>query len=382
MVRGIDPESGRATAVEVQGGRIAAVRETRALPGLPLLAPGFLDIQVNGYREADYSLPDLQPEQVRAITESLAASGTTQHLPTIITSPPERILRNLGVIASAAARFPEVRAAVPGIHIEGPFISSQDGPRGAHDPAFVRPPDLEEVRRWQEAAEGRLRLLTLAPELDGALALIRELPSLGVIPAIGHTAAAPEVIREAVAAGARLSTHLGNGSHVKLPRLRNYLWEQLGQDGLSASIIADGFHLPDAVLRVFVRAKGLERLILISDVALYAGSGPGRYRRDDVEVEVFADGHLGLPGSEILAGAGFTLDHDLAHLVNVTGVSLAAALRLCTFNPARLLGLPPGFATLSAGAPANLVLFDHRPGQPRLHVRRTIREGVTVYSGE
>lgn len=376
---GIDAESGRAIEIELDGGQIASVRETRAVPGLPLLAPGFLDIQVNGYLEADYSLPDLGAEQVRAIVDSLGPSGTTQHLPTVITSPRERILRNLGVIADAVDRYPDVAAAVPGIHVEGPFISPENGPRGAHDPAFVRPPDLEEVRQWQEAAGGRLRLLTLAPELDGALELIRALPALGVVPAIGHTAASPGVIRKAVAAGARLSTHLGNGSHVLLPRLRNYLWEQLAEDALCATIIADGYHLPDAVLRVFVRSKGLERLILISDVALYAGCPPGRYRRDDVEVEVFSDGHLGLPDSEILAGAAFTLDRGLAHLANLAGLSLAEVLPLCTRNPARLLGLPELFATLRPGAPANLVLFDHRPGEPRLHVRRTIREGVAVY---
>jgi N-acetylglucosamine-6-phosphate deacetylase len=379
-VRGIDAVSGKAIEVEIAGGHIAAVRKSAPAPGLPLIAPGFLDIQVNGYLEADYSLPDLRVEQVRAIVDNLSPSGTTQHLPTIITSPRERILRNLGVIAAAADRHPDVAAAIPGIHVEGPFISPEDGPRGAHDPAFVRLPDLEEVRQWQEAAGGRIRLITLAPEVDGALQLIRQLPSLGVVPAIGHTAAEPETVREAVVAGARLSTHLGNGSHLRLPRLRNYLWEQLAEDELCATIIADGFHLPEAVLRVFVRAKGLRRLILISDVALYAGCPPGRYRRDDVEVEVFPDGHLGLPGSEILAGAAFTLDRGLAHLVRVAGVSLAEALPLCTSNPARLLGLPGEYATLAPGAPANLVLFDHRPGEPRLHIRTTIREGVTVYS--
>jgi N-acetylglucosamine-6-phosphate deacetylase len=379
-VRGIDAASGKAISIELEGGRIAAVREARAVPGLPLIAPGFLDLQVNGYLEADYSLEGLDQDQVRSIVASLNPSGTTQHVPTIITSPEERILRNLRVIAAAADSSPDVAAAFAGIHLEGPFISPVDGPRGAHDPAFVRPPDLDEVRRWQEAAGGRIRLVTLAPEREGALELIRGLTSMGIVPAIGHTAAEPELIHRAVAAGAKLSTHLGNGSHVQLPRLRNYLWEQLAEDALMAGIIADGYHLPEAVLRVFVRAKGLERLILVSDVALFGGCPPGRYRRGAIEVEVYPDGHLGLPGTEILAGAAFTLERNLAHLVNVTGVSLAEALQLCTSNPARLLGLPPGFATIAPGAPANLTVFEFLPGQPSLRVLKTIRAGAVVYT--
>jgi N-acetylglucosamine-6-phosphate deacetylase len=408
-VRGIEASSGRAVDIELAGKRISAVRETEPEPGLPLIAPGFLDLQVNGYLEADYSREDLEPAQVRSIVESLNPSGTTQHVPTIITSPRKRILRNLGVIAAAAEGSSDVAAALPGIHLEGPFISPEDGPRGAHDPAFVRPPDLAEVREWQEASRGRIRLVTLAPELDGALELIRGLTSMGIVPAIGHTAASPKQIREAVAAGAKLSTHLGNGSHIRLPRLRNYLWEQLAEDALMAGIIADGYHLPEAVLKVFVRAKGLERLILVSDVALFGGCPPGRYRRGQVEIEVYPDGHLGLPGTEILAGAAFTLDRGLAHLIGATGISLAEALLLCTRNPARLIGLPPEYATLAPGAPANLTLFDFPaglpgPGEPgsrptgaaepaegrgglelpnaaeaRLRIRKTVRAGVVVY---
>ena len=173
---------------------------------------------------------------------------------------------------------------------------------------------------------------------------------------------------------------LGNGSHPMIPRLRNYIWEQLAEDRLSAGIISDGFHLPPAVLRVFTRVKGLERLILVSDVAYLAGCEPGIHRRGNIDIQVFEDGHLGLPGTEILAGAGHLLDWDIPHFAEVTGLTLGEILPAVTTNPARLLGLDRGYGTLEPGAPANLVVF-RWSGERRLQILKTIRAGRLVYSG-
>ena len=165
-----------------------------------------------------------------------------------------------------------------------------------------------------------------------------------------------------------------------IPRLRNYIWEQLAEDRLLAGIISDGFHLPDAVLKVFARAKGLGRLIMVSDVAYLAGFKPGIYRRGNSEAQVFEDGHLGLPGTEILAGAAHLLDWDIPHFAAVTGLDLGLIVPLVTTNPAHLLGLEPSYGSLDAGAPANLVLFEQEPRQRRLKILKTIRAGNVVFS--
>jgi N-acetylglucosamine-6-phosphate deacetylase len=366
--------------VEVQGEYIQRVTPFKTKEHLPYLAPGFLDMQVNGYMGSDYSLEDLSEEQVAKIIFHLNRSGTTQHVPTIITTPHKRILRNLKVITKAIQSSREIACAISGIHIEGPFISPADGPRGAHNAAYVHPPDLNEFKQWQEAAEGRITTVTLAPEWEGALEFIQEITSMGVTAAIGHTAAPPDRIRAAVEAGARLSTHLGNASHPMIPRLKNYLWGQLAEDRLMAGIICDGFHLPKSVVQVFTRAKGLDRLILVSDAAYLGGLKPGLYRWNDVDVRVFEDGHLGLPGTESLAGAAHLLDWDIPRFIEFTGYSLAETIPLCSRNPGRIQGAPDNYGRLEAGAPANLVMFDYEPGMDRLKVLKTIRCGREVYA--
>jgi N-acetylglucosamine-6-phosphate deacetylase len=381
-LQGISVLSQKPVEVEVDGEAIGRVRElTGPAEDLPVLSPGFLDMQVNGFRGSDYSLEDFGVQHLRRIMAALAETGTTQHVPTIVSEPQERIVGNLKVIAAAARESEEVAQAIAGIHVEGPFISAEDGPRGAHDPRFVRNPDFAEFEQWQEAAEGRLRIVTVAPERRGALAFIEKVVAAGVAVAIGHTGAAPELVREAVAAGASLSTHVGNGSHTQMPRLRNYIWEQLAADELTAGIITDGFHLPPSVVKVFARAKGLQRLVLVSDVALLGGCDPGVYKWGNLDVEVFPDGHLGLPGTSILAGAAHLLDWDLAHFVQFTGLPLREAVQLCTVNPARVLGLPDRYGRLEQGAPANLVLFRWEPESPRLSIEKTVRAGREVYAG-
>jgi N-acetylglucosamine-6-phosphate deacetylase len=232
----------------------------------------------------------------------------------------------------------------------------------------VRNPSLSELGEWIEASASLLRIVTLAPELEGAEEFIREAVRRGIVVALGHTAASGEQIARAIEAGATMSTHLGNGSHATLPRLRNYLWEQLGADGLRASVIADGFHLPDSVLRVFARAKGLERLSLVSDVAFLGGSEPGLYAWGGVEVEVHTDRHIGLRGTSFLAGAGHLLDWDIAHFARTTGTDIGVALRLATENPASLIGLPALGPSFREGEPADIVRNTYDPARGPLGI--------------
>jgi N-acetylglucosamine-6-phosphate deacetylase len=380
--QGLSVFTGKPIEIEVQGTFIQSVTPFETKRHLPYLSPGFLDIQVNGYMGSDYSLEDFSKEQIVRIISHLNRSGTTQHLPTIITSPGERILKNLRIISQAVRESEDIANAISGIHIEGPFISPNDGPRGAHNAAHVRPPDLNEFEEWQKAAEGRIALVTLAPEWDGAIEFVKEITARGVTAAIGHTDAPPDRIIAAVEAGARLSTHLGNASAPLIPRRKNYIWEQLAEDRLMAGIICDGFHLLKSVVRVFARAKGLDRLILVSDAAYLGGLKPGLYKWSDVDVQVFDDGHLGLPGTESLAGAAHLLDWDIPRFMEFTGHPLQETIPLCTRNPARILRSHEKYGRLEPSAPANLVLFDYEPGMGRLKVLKTIRYGKEVYASK
>lgn len=381
VVEGISVFTGRPVKIQTEGDTIVDIREIdTSSKKLPYVGPAFLDMQVNGYRGRDYSSPTFDPSQVRPIIEDLARAGTAIHLPTIVTGPQEMIVRNLSLLVSAMKSDPLVHDGIAGFHIEGPYISAEDGPRGAHDRSWVRDPSKLEFEEWQDAAEGLVKIVTVAPERKGAIDFIRYISERGVIAAIGHTAAGCDMIAEAVRAGARLSTHLGNGSHAELPRLSNYIWEQLGCDCLQAGIIADGFHLPPPVIKVFASAKGFERLIIVSDVAPPAGNPPGVYKWNAIDAEVFPDGHIGLAGTPFLAGAGHLLDWDVPHFMRFTASGLSDTLRLCTVNPGRLLGFSSLFGNLQPGSPANLILFEYEDGMERLGIKRTLCSGRVVFS--
>ena len=366
--------------IEINQGKISTIR---LLPEsdqtLPYVSPGFFDLQVNGYMGIDYSADSISDDQVKKMISNLAVSGITQHIPTIISSPEDKILKNLRSISHAINDCPEIEQAIPGIHIEGPFISLQDGPRGCHDSEFIRDPDFEEFLKWQEAAEGRIKMVTLAPEKTGAIEFIKKAVNSGVIIGLGHTGASPEKIREAISAGAQYATHLGNASFPSVPKVNNYIWEQLAADKLFAGIISDGFHLPGSAVKIMARAKGMDKLVLTSDVALLGGLQPGVYKWGEMPVEVFKDGHLGLSGTDHPVGAGYLLDWDIAHFIQFTGHRLMEAISLCTINPAKLMTMPPDYGKIEVGAPANLTLFYYHSGDSRLRIVRTLCGGKVVY---
>lgn len=362
-IGGLCPASGAPRSLTLDGPAIAA---TGAEGGEGFLAPGLVDLQVNGFGGFDLNDGALEPATVSRLCARLLAEGVTRFLPTIVTAAPEAMCDAMAAIARACGADPVAAAMVAGIHAEGPAIAPEDGPRGAHPAAHVRPPDLEEVARWQAASGGRLRMVTLSPHWPEAPAFIRALVGQGVHVALGHTGASPARIAAAAEAGARLSTHLGNALAAMLPRHPNLIWAQLADDRLTATLIADGHHLPADTLKVFLRAKGLERAVLVSDVVGLAGLAPGVYRSPiGAEVELSADGRLAMRGTPYLAGAARSLSENVALAMRMAGLTLAESLRLATENPARFAG---GGGVLQPGARADVIRFRHRPGAARLEV--------------
>lgn len=359
-IRGWDPHRGMDIEVSYDHAGIIAIRELAPDPvrRLPVIAPGFVDGQVNGYDGLDVNADNLSPETIIALTEKMAMIGVTTWVPTIITASEEAITRALGHIAQARRQDAVARAAIPCVHIEGPFISDLDGPRGVHDASQVRPLDVQEVRRWFRASE-LVGIVTVSPHSPDAPEQIAEIRRLGVEVAIGHTHATPGQISAAIAAGARLATHLGNGIATTLPRHPNALWTQLADDRLTVGIIADGHHLPADTLKVMIRAKTTDRAFLVSDSTALAGSAPGRYRSPvGGTVDLSSDGRLSHTGTELLAGAAATLPDGFRNVLRNVGLGFAPALALVTSTPARVIpGTRPGLGKLDVGSPPDMVLL-------------------------
>lgn len=371
--------------VSIEAGRITSIRsgvEPEALGGPDVwLSSGFFDLQVNGYGGFDFNQATWGRENEvsndpEPLMMKLMESGTALVCPTFVTNSHDAIVVAMRKLASFLNANPVNAAAVPGFHLEGPYMSHEDGPRGAHPLEHVRDPDWEEFQRFQEAAEGRIRLCTLAPERPGALQFIEKLTLSGVVVALGHTAAVPEIIRDAVLAGARLSTHLGNGAHSMLRRHPNYIWEQLACDELYASIITDGHHLPASVAKAMARVKGAERLALVSDAVALGGLSPGVYA--DGRYEVLPGGKIVTVGTPYLAGAGHLLDVCIANALRFTDLTLAQVIGCVTAIPARILGLEARKGHLHVGYDADITLFRIRENEP-LAIVATICGGELVY---
>jgi N-acetylglucosamine-6-phosphate deacetylase len=246
----------------------------------------------------------------------------------------------------------------------------------------IRPPDIDEYRRWQDAAGGRIRIVTVAPEYDEVIPYIRAVVADGVLVSIGHTAASGDQIRAAVDAGARWSTHLGNGAHAVIRRHPNYIWDQLAEDRLSAGFIFDGHHLPPAVMRTVVRAKGIERSVLVSDALAIAGLPAGGYELfDGTPVLLLPSGRLELKGTPYLAGAATALPACVANAIRHAWVTLAEAVRMVTANPSRLLGLPTvdGRESLREGVAANVTMFRRSEATGDVEIVQTVLGGSVVY---
>lgn len=313
---------------------IPVARTESLSPGpIRLEFPGFFDLQVNGFAGVDFNSPNVSPEQVQPALAAMRATGVTRLLPTLITSSFENFAR----CARTLARLQN--PAIAGLHMEGPYIAEADGPRGAHPRLHVRTAAVDDFQRRQEAAEGRIVLVTLAPEVAGAIPLIEHLVAAGIRVAIGHTAATPEQIRDAIRAGATLSTHLGNGCAGVLPRHPNFIWEQLAADELMTSLIVDGHHLPPATVKTMIRAKTTARTLLVTDAVAAAGQPPGVYEMGGTKVTLSADGQVRDAVGWWLAGSALTMNEAVANTVKFTGLPIGAVLPMASTQPAEYVGM-------------------------------------------
>lgn len=351
-IHGLDPATGDVLELQVDTSITRMTRRPQeAGEDLPFLAPGLIDLQVNGFGGIDINGPDVSAERITAMSDALAGIGVTTWVPTIVTASEDAICHALRCIAEARASSPALAHAIPFAHVEGPFLSAEDGPRGVHDIEQIRPLDADEVTRWQSA--GPVGLVTVSPHTDDAPEQIARIVSVGVMVAVGHTHGSTPQITAAVDAGASLSTHLGNGIFPRLARHPNPIWTQLAEDRLTCGLIADGHHLPPETLEVMLRAKGPDRAFLVSDATELAGREPGLHRTAvGGEVELTEDGRLSYVGTEMLAGAASDVAAGLRFVLRSTSLSLPDALALVTRTPGRVLGRD---TTLRTGAVADLV---------------------------
>jgi N-acetylglucosamine-6-phosphate deacetylase len=377
-VRGRSYRDGSPLEIGISEGLIVSLSTPHEdVPEDLFVGPGFVDIQVNGYAGLDYNTVQEDLLALGQISRALLKAGVTTHLPTIITNSPEQISKLICQLVGLRKKDSYASESIAGIHIEGPFISPEDGPRGAHPREFVQAPDWELFKRWVGEGEGLIRMITLSPEWENSVSFIERCVNSGIIVSIGHTNATNEQISEAVKAGARLSTHLGNGSHQLLARHPNYLWSQLAEENLAASIIADGFHLPAEVIRVFKKVKQ-DKLMLVSDSTSLAGMPPGDYSLHiGGHVTLSPEGKLHIQSNpKILAGSAMNLLQGVNFLLRNKLTPMNEAWDMASVIPTRLFA--PDFDPFQVGQRADLTLASKRPDH-QLEIVSAIKNGVKIF---
>ena len=369
------------TPIEItfENNRVQSIQKVVSATNNKWIAPALIDIQVNGFAGFNLNVATVTTEDLSTMVRSLWQVGTGFLCPTVVTASNEDTNSALRTIANVCKEDKAVNHSILGIHLEGPYISAEEGPRGAHPLEHVREPDWDEFQRWQDIAEGTIRIVTLAPEKEAAIPFIEKLVANDIVVALGHTDASVEDIHNAVSAGAKLSTHLGNGAHALIRRHPNYIWEQLGADELWASLIVDGHHLPPAVVKSMIRAKTLDRCILISDATALAGMPAGAYQFAGQSVELTADQCIRLTGTEYLAGSAIELARGVENTVRFAGTSLADAVAMATRNPALLLGLDEDICSIRDSSNTDLVVFQWDDDTCKIELIATILNGQVVF---
>jgi len=377
-IEGISFETEKPVRLHIKDGLISAIEEIDTISddfANSIIAPGLIDNQVNGFGGVDFSGSELTPSDVAKSARALLEEGVTTFLPTLVTARHEALIRNFGILRKALLSDEQLNLSVPGFHLEGPYISALEGYRGCHPSEHIRQPDWSEFLKYQDAAGGKIIQVTLAPELEGALEFIGKCTEAGIITSIGNTNATATEINLAVEAGARISTHLGNGCANFIHRHNNPIWPQLANDLLVPSLIADGHHLLPEEIKVFCRVKGFENIILTSDVVYLSGMKPGKYNFMGSEVTLTPGGMLLNEELNCLAGASFPILKGVENVMKFTGCSLAEAVRMASSNVARVYGLNDR-GSLSPGKRADLILLN-RDGN-KLTVSKTYLNGKLV----
>jgi len=378
-VSGIHYETGEYITVEITGSLIKRIihHPVQDKPAnMPFIAPGLIDNQTNGYIGINFQDEIFTVERMRTAARALWKDGVTTFIPTLVTESRENLIRNFRILAQVY-NDGYLRGSVPGFHLEGPYISSEKGFYGCHLFKEIRKPSWDEFMEFQEAAEGRIILTTVAPEVEGGLDFIKKCTESGVIVSIGHTNATAEIIYRAVDYGATLSTHLGNGCAGIINRHVNPIWPQLACDKLTPSVIADGFHLRPEELTVFFKVKGEDNIFITSDVTHLAGMPPGEYRYMGSRVIMNEEGLIMHPELNILAGASLPLKKGIQTMMNFTGCSLKQAVNLATKNVARVHRLNDR-GTIEPGKRADIILFSMDENN-HVSIRETWVAGEKVY---
>jgi N-acetylglucosamine-6-phosphate deacetylase len=378
-IEAIHYETGNPVRILINHGFIESIQE---FPDLKIenenlfIAPGLIDNQINGYSGVDFSGDNLTKDDVIDATKAIWKEGVTTFLPTLLTNSHEKLVKNLGILHEAINIDPSLIDSIPGFHLEGPYISPEEGFRGCHPVQHIRKPSFKEFQEYQKASGDRIIQITIAPEIEGAMEFIRVSAMKGITVAIGHTNASAHQITQAVENGARLSTHLGNGCANFIHRHNNPIWPQLAHDALIPSIIADGQHLSPEEVKVFYKVKGPENIILTSDVTYLAGMAPGEYSFMGSKVILSKEGMLLNPELNCLAGASFPLRKGVENMMNFTGCSLRTAVNMASVNVARIYFLRDR-GVLAQGMKADIIVFEKNG--TGLCIMKTFLKGRLVY---
>ena len=305
----------------------------------PLKPATLFDFQVNGFAGVDFQSPDLDPGEMAHAVEALRRHQTTAILFTLITDRIDALCRKFERIETIRRLDERVAAVVKGYHLEGPWISTEPGYYGAHPVDLACLPSLPDYRRLRDAAGGHLKLITLAPEMDGCLEVIEEATRDGIRISLGHTNASEQAIDAAIQAGATLATHVGNAAPAHLHRHDNVIQRLLSRDELIACLIPDGLHLPPFVLKNYYRAKPKGRAFFTTDCVAAAGAPPGRYNVGPYVIDVAEDGIVRLPGDTRFAGSSLTMDRAVDNIVKWLDLERAEAVETCSTLPAGHFGI-------------------------------------------
>jgi N-acetylglucosamine-6-phosphate deacetylase len=300
------------------------------------MIPGWVDLQVNGFKGVDFSSPDLTLRGIESVGRQLLQHGVVGYCPTLISSPLEVYRHNLPLIAQASKS--KNGARILGVHLEGPFISPDSGARGIHPQDCVELPSIELFEKFCSWSQEKIVLVTLAPELKGAMNLIKHIVTKGkAVVSIGHHKANRETINEAVEAGACAATHVGNGLPEMIHRHNNPIWPILADDRLTGMFVTDGFHLPREMVKVCLRAKGTSRFIVTSDLVHIAGNPPGDYDFHGTPVTLEANGYLHCKCASQLAGSASTMMECMNYLASINEIGEKDMLEIGFENPLKLL---------------------------------------------
>lgn len=376
LIKGLSYHDGMPVSIDIKDNIIHGITKEKRPGKGPLsevyIAPGLIDHQVNGYFGHSFVDKDLNIDKVRLITKKLRENGVTTYYPTLITSSQELLLRNLSIL-NESLNDPDIKLSIPGLHLEGPYISPVDEFYGAHNKNWIREPDWYEFMALYKASGYNIREITIAPEVNGAIDFIRKCGKENIVVGLGHHNGSADIIKKAIVAGARVATHLGNGISNFIHHHDNPIWPQLADDRLMASLVVDGFHLRQEEVQVFLKVKGPEGITLVSDVSKLGGLEPGKYH----DLILTTEGMVYFPSQNVKAGASLLVSKGIENVLKYTQCSLPDAIHMASRNPARLLGIDDR-GVIEPSKRADLILFSIDSGT--IKIRKTILAGKTVFA--